>query len=120
LAGTCHNYLMAAFLKKKQLIIEKVGKALDSDEKLTRSEFKVIASKIFSEIMKSQKGVKKDDLVQEKQKRSPTRWNRYLQDQIAVMKAEDSAKPKTERRTSRTMFKVASEKWKSADSGTYK
>lgn len=111
---------MAAFLKKKQLIVEKVEKALASDDKITRTEFKVIASKIFSEIMKSHKSVKKDDLVLEKQKRSPTRWNRYLQHQIAAMKAEDIDKPKADRRTSRTMFKVASEKWKSVDSETYK
>lgn len=111
---------MASFLSKKKIVIEKIERALSNDNKITRSEFQAVASKIFTEIMKSGKNVKKDDLVDEKQKRSPTRWNRYLQAQIGLMKAEDSAKPKEERRTSRLMFKLASETWNASGRDTYK
>lgn len=104
---------------KKQLIIKKVSKALETDANLTRSEFQNIASKIFSEVMKSSKNVPKDDLANDKPKRGLTRWNKYLQVHIARMKAEDNDKPKGEKRTSREMFKQASENWKNADSNTF-
>ena len=110
---------MVAKDAKKLLIIKKVTKALEADENLTRSEFQNIASKIFSEVMKVSKSVAKDDLVQEKPKRGLTLWNKYLQIHIARMKAEDNDKPKNEKRTSRDMFKLASENWKTSDRDTF-
>jgi len=35
------------------------------------------------------------------------------------MKAEDNDKPKSEKRTSRDMFKLASENWKTSDCDTF-
>ena len=102
--------------KVNNLIVEKINKALDNNSELTRSEFQIIAGKIYTEIIKSCKGEKE---TKEKQKRVATRWNSYVKVQIALMKEEDKDKPSNERRTSRAMFKLASDKWKNGDSSTY-
>lgn len=101
----------------KDIIISKLLKALESDDALTRSEFQSRAGKIYHDVMKSHKGEEKKDV--EKQKRKPTRWNHYLQQKIAEMMKEDEEKSKNERRTSRDMFKLASELWKAGDKETF-
>jgi len=100
---------------EKELLLNKLIKALDSDETLTRSEFEKMAGRIYSDVMK--KDVEKQEV--EKEKRKPNRWNCYLQQKIAEMTKEDEDKPKNERRTSRDMFKIASESWKAGDNATF-
>ena len=97
-------------------LIVKINKALDNNPDLTRCEFQIIAGKIYTEIMKS---CKEEKEIKEKQKREPTRWNSYVKVQILLMKEEDKDKPSNERRNSRDMFKLASEKWKNGDNHTY-
>jgi len=101
----------------KELLLNKLFKALESDENLTRQEFEKMAGRIYSEVMKSNKDVEKKEV--EKEKRKPNRWNYYLQQKIAEMTKEDEDKPKNERRTSRDMFKIASDLWNAGDNLTF-
>ena len=92
---------------------------LDENNKLTTSEFGQRCAKIFREFYISSKTDIKEEKKKEKKKRSPSKYNLYIKEQIKLKKIEDSEKPKEERRSSQLMMKEIAKKWKEGDKDIY-